>query len=294
MEELEAVGLIFAGTAGRMEEMRWLVGFVLFLPALLRAEEPEKTVQVRLISEFQTISPGKKFYLGLHLQHPPGSHTYWKYPGIVGIATTVKWELPEGFTAGEIEWPAPQIVKMAGHEAQGYEGETLLMIPISAPDAVATNSVTLTAKASWMCCGKTCQPANDVPLSITLAVADSPKTNASTNTLFEKFRARVPRPNPALKATAQRLANGIRLNFSSDPSVRYSFVPENSEVHFFTADGQVDTDQMQGIEMVKNGTFSMSLRLSETAAKVSPSLPGIVRLPQADGSPIYVEIDPKY
>lgn len=277
-----------------MEEMKWLLGFVLLLPALMRAEEPENTVVVRLISEVRTIAAGKKFYLGLHLQHPPGSHTYWKYPGIVGLATTVKWDLPAGFTAGEIEWPAPQIVKMAGHEAQGYESETLLMIPITPPAELASKVVMLSAKASWMCCGKTCQPATEVPFSITLAVAESPQADVATKPLFEKFRAMVPEPNPSWKASVQRHANEILLSLRLDPAARPLFFQDNSAIHFFTGDGQVDTDQKQGFEMIENGNFSINLRLSETASKNSASLPGVVRLPQADGSVIHVEIDPKY
>src|SRR5262245_53837871 len=73
-----------------------------FLPG---ADNPLK---IELVSEVTSIVPGKPFYVGLHLQHQPGDHTYWRFPGIVGVPTGIKWELPEGFKAGPIEWPEPQ------------------------------------------------------------------------------------------------------------------------------------------------------------------------------------------
>ena len=94
-----------------LHPMRWIA----LLPAILLASlshggETEKPLEVSLISESRSIRAGRPFFLGLHLIHPPGSHTYWKNPGIVGLATTVEWDLPPGFSAGEIQWPAPQAV----------------------------------------------------------------------------------------------------------------------------------------------------------------------------------------
>lgn len=273
--------------------MQWLLGLLLFFPMAVRADEPENTLQVRLISEVSSIAAGKKFYVGLHLQHPPNAHTYWKHPGIVGIATTVKWELPAGFTAAEIEWPAPQAVKMAGHEAQGYEGETLLMIPITPPPKLVSNVVTLTAKVSWMCCGKTCQPATDVPFSITLPVAESAEADIATAPLFDKFRNAVPRGSEGCKQiTVHRGDGGIILTLHPVYRRAYPFLTP-AKIHFFTADGQVDSDQPQKIEMSAEGTITLTLTASKTGPEQSESLPGLVVIPTGK-IPRLLEINPRY
>lgn len=264
-----------------------------FLPCLLRAADAEKPLEVQLVSENRSIAPGKVFFMGLHLIHPPGSHTYWKFPGIVGVATSVEWDLPPGFSAGEIQWPAPRVVKMASYDAQGYEGETLLIIPITPPEILNAASVKLTAKVSWMCCGKTCHPATDVPFSITLPVAESAKPDATIRPLFEKFRALLPKPNPKWTVTAQRRPKEIWLTLKP-VSRNMMFFDDLATIHFFTADGQVDSNRTQGFEMIEDGTISMSLSVSETGPKNPPTLPGVVSLPQGRQPAIFVEVDPQY
>ncbi|NJR41310.1 MAG: hypothetical protein HC767_00315 [Akkermansiaceae bacterium] len=113
-----------------------------------------------------------------------------------------------GFTSwrktGEIEWPAPDAVKMANYTAQGYHGETLLMIPISLAPELASQSVTLHAKASWMCCADGCYPAIDIPFSITLPVAGEEKADPTTQPLFQKFRALVAKADSKWQANVKK------------------------------------------------------------------------------------------
>ena len=64
-----------------------------------------------------------------------GWHTYWKNPGDSGIATTIKWDLPPGVTAGEIQWPLPEKLPPAEVTTYGYENEVMLLVPLT----LATN-----------------------------------------------------------------------------------------------------------------------------------------------------------
>ncbi len=104
-----------------------------FTPPVFAASNP---LAISLVSEVTAIEPGKPFYVGLLLKHRDGDHTYWKFPGIVGVPTNVEWNLPEGFKAGPIEWPEPQRVMMFQVKAQGYEGETLLPVRITPPESL--------------------------------------------------------------------------------------------------------------------------------------------------------------
>ncbi len=259
----------------------------LLLLCLLRVGGAEIPLEVRLISENRGIVCGKVFFVGLHLVHPPGAHTYWKNPGIVGVATTVEWELPPGFRAGEIQWPAPKIVKMAIYDAQGYEGETLLLIPITPPENLTTASVTLAAKVSWMCCGETCHPAVKVPFSLKLPVLSAPETDPANGGLFEKFRGLVPRPDPAWAATVTRQQGKITLTLRPPAGV-----PKRSGGHFFTADGQVDSNEKQHVEVLAGG--GLRLTLSATGPEKAEKLPGVVGFSGGGDAPVFLEIDPAY
>lgn len=265
----------------------------LLISCALRAEEIDKPLEIELISEVGTICAGKPFFLGLHLKHPPGTHTYWKNPGIVGISTSIEWELPLGFHAGEIQWPAPKVVKMGGHDAQGYEGETLLMIPITPPAEIAGASVKITAKASWMCCGIGCHPATNIPFAITLPVGDITATDSASRLLFKKFRSQIPKAESSWKEISAKREGG-KIIVTLDPVFRQPdpFL-DPANIRFFTADGQVNSERKQEVSMTAQGVIVMTLDASETAPKLSKSLPGVVVIPTGK-TPRLIEVDPLY
>jgi thiol:disulfide interchange protein DsbD len=231
------------------------------------AAAAENPLKVTLVAEEKVIAPGATFHLGLHLEAPTGHHTYWKHPGIVGLATRVRWTLPAGFTAGEIQWPAPEAVRMARYTAQGYRGETLLIVPVTAPAEMTETTATLTAHASWMCCGERCHPAVDVPFTITLPVAARPAADPARAGLFSRFRARLPVRDDAWQVKVERAPGILRLILSSrDPAITRD-VASLGEVRFFTADGQVDSNRAQHV--TRSGDH-LSIDLPATSADGGP------------------------
>src|SRR6185503_19424912 len=87
----------------------------------------DEVVKASLVADTTAIEPGKPFRVGVRLIMDPGWHTYWKDPGDAGLATTVAWKLPEGFSAGELGWPtAQQTIEPGDIKTNAYSGETLL------------------------------------------------------------------------------------------------------------------------------------------------------------------------
>jgi DsbC/DsbD-like thiol-disulfide interchange protein len=265
-----------------------------FLAApVMAAENP---LQVRMVCEVNAVSPGATFHVGFHLKHPEGYHSYWKHPGIVGLATSVKWSLPEGFEAGEIQWPAPKAVKMASYTAQGYHGETLLIVPMTAPESLQAGSVTLEAQVTWMCCKKACSPAHDVPFSITLPVADKAGSDPETSPMFEEARAKIARPDARWEARAKRAGDQIVLEMRPlEDSARRS-AAELGALRFFTADGQVNSDEPQAIEVREDGSIRWELAWSEYGPDDPSGLPGVVQAAGGwtAGGPEFIEITASY
>lgn len=273
--------------------MRLLTAFLGCILVLSARAEVE-ALKTELISEASTVAPGQTVVVGLHLQHPAGTHTYWKFPGIVGLATRIEWSLPEGVKAGEIQWPAPQKVMMASYETQGYEGETLLMCPITLPASFREKILVLNAKVSWMHCGKTCHPATDQPFSLTLPVGDAVKANPSNQPLFEKFRAKIPTPPTEWKRiSVERKGDQILLTLDPVLRQRDPLWNDHPAICFFTSDGQVDSDQEQKVQVSPAGEIVMTLAASSTGPKNPTSLPGVLELPTGK-APRYVEINPGY
>ena len=82
----------------------------------------------------QGVAPGAAVWIGLHLQHKSGWHTYWKNPGDSGLPTLLEWSLPAGLAAGDILWPTPQRLLVGPLVNYGFEGDLLLPVRLDIAD----------------------------------------------------------------------------------------------------------------------------------------------------------------
>ena len=82
--------------------------FALILSLCISVPAIAEQVKARLVADVETIEPGTPFRLGVLLTIPEHAHIYWRNPGTSGLATGIEWDLPEGFTVGELQWPNPQ------------------------------------------------------------------------------------------------------------------------------------------------------------------------------------------
>ena len=60
-------------------------------------------VKASLVAATDGVVPGGTVTVALKLEHAAHWHTYWVNPGL-GTATTIRWTLPEAFSAGPIVW----------------------------------------------------------------------------------------------------------------------------------------------------------------------------------------------
>ncbi|PWB61138.1 MAG: thiol:disulfide interchange protein, partial [Bradyrhizobiaceae bacterium] len=134
----------------------------MWVPVLANAQVDgaEPHTRIALVSDVRTLQPGIPFTAGIVLTMDPGWHTYWKNPGESGLATEVRWIVPEGFTVGETEWPLPEKKIEEGDVLTfGYGGETMLLATITPPaTALPGTAADLRVEAEWLECEKTCVP----------------------------------------------------------------------------------------------------------------------------------------
>ena len=67
-------------------------------------------VTATLLSNRNAVVPGERFQVALVQQIVKGWHTYWANPGDSGEPTRIEWTLPNGASAGDIQWPAPKAI----------------------------------------------------------------------------------------------------------------------------------------------------------------------------------------
>jgi thiol:disulfide interchange protein/DsbC/DsbD-like thiol-disulfide interchange protein len=155
-------------------------------------------VKARLVSEVASVGPGQKFTVALELDIRDGWHTYWRNPGDSGEPTKLAWQLPPGFTAGDIVWTTPHRFEIAPLVNYGYAKHAVHMVQITAPkDLKAGTPVSLAAKASWLVCSDVCIP-EDVNLQLSLPVsAQGGGSDPASAALFSNARSELPSAQPA-------------------------------------------------------------------------------------------------
>ena len=162
-------------------------------------------VKARLVSEVNAIGPGQAFWVALEFDIRDGWHTYWRNPGDSGEPTKLAWQLPPGFTAGDIVWTTPHRFEIAPLVNYGYAKHAVHLVQITAPkDLKAGTAVSLAAKASWLVCSDVCIP-EDANLQLSLpAGAQAGGVDAGSTALFTTARSELPSAQPA--PTSARIA----------------------------------------------------------------------------------------
>ncbi|WP_461786604.1 protein-disulfide reductase DsbD domain-containing protein [Prosthecobacter sp.] len=246
---------------------RWLVLVVLLSSFVIRHSSFAQTgLKLQLVSEVTAIIPGKPFTVGLWLDHDRGWHTYWRFPGIVGVPTQLKWNLPKGWKAEELIYPEPERTLMFQIKAQGFDRDVMLRAEITPPANLKIGEqVTLTGKASWMCCGNSCHPAS-MDLSLTLPVAETTALNEKWHKLLNEERARAEQTSDAWTASASEKGETVTLTLKpATAEARLSkHQREADKIIVFTEDGWFDTDKPQIIQRQDDGSLVITLTKAET------------------------------
>jgi DsbC/DsbD-like thiol-disulfide interchange protein len=269
--------LLRSSSGGRLSLRRLvLLGFAL----CLSMAQAQTGLKIQLVPEDTAVVPGRSFRVGLFIQHEPGWHTYWRQPGIVGVPTTMTWDLPSGFKVGPLEYPEPEATKMFHIKAQGYERDVLLQTLITPPRHLSPGSeITLSGKAAWMCCGTTCHPGS-MKLEIKLPVAESAQPHPRWATRFAQERAAYAQPSDAWQAEA--IENGMKVVLTLrpiHPEARSFSQGLPPQVVFFTEDGWINSDQDQHVSLNPDGSLTIQLVRAEIFLGGNPPkrLHGIVQ-----------------
>jgi len=260
----------------------WLITFLTFLAPVAAIAEEQKGLSAKLIATTKNIVPGKPLQLGLHIKHDKGFHTYWKNPGMVGLATDLKWKLPEGFTASKISWPYPERTHMAEYPCHGYERDVTLLFTIFPSKEITQKELTLTAAAQWMCCSNECYPGFQ-DLSITLPVSSAPIPDEQNTALIENAKKEIPpftkhwQIELISKADASPIKLRLKANSKTGPTYLYS------------KDGQISSDQKQVFTQESQGVWLLTIARSEYSPEEKKALPLVLQAGDR-----YHSITPRY
>ncbi len=211
--------------------------FVLFcFPglALHGKEVVTEHVTAELIAEKNALIPGQTNTVAVRMKMDDHWHTYWANPGDSGLPTEIKWTLPEGISAGPIQWPAPQWINYFDMVSYAYEGEILLLVDLEvSSEIVKGGSVDLAARVDFLVCKEACIPGS-ADLSLSLPVTTSAEPGAD-QAQIQSTRNQLPQRMAEWEMKV--VDNGESFALSVLAPEGQSF--EGREVTYFSLDGWV-------------------------------------------------------
>ena len=148
----------------------------------------QNAIQPELVLESRAV-PGGEADLAILMHTSPGWHGYWLNPGDAGLPMSVEWELPAGWSMGELRYPVPDRLLVAGIVNYVYEKDYAVLTRLKVP-AGQTGSLPIRAKMRWLACtDKVCVPEQgEVSLNVPTGGM------ATADTRFNEWRRALPRP----------------------------------------------------------------------------------------------------
>jgi thiol:disulfide interchange protein DsbD len=152
--------------------------------------------RVELLSQEKTTGPNQPLLLGLHFVLEKDWHIYWINPGDSGQPPVLQWQLPFGFSAGEIEWPTPEKLKRSTLADYGYKDDVMLLVPIHTPAGLKADSkIDIGLKMKWLICSDVCIP-DHADLHISLPSSSTTTQDPNNTGAFKTATGHLPKPWP--------------------------------------------------------------------------------------------------
>lgn len=253
--------------------------FLLFLGCLLAALDlsarPVKAQRatLELVAETREVVPGETLYLAVHFELDPHWHLYWRNAGASGSAPEFFWSLPEGLTAGEPEYPAPDRLDLGGLTSYIHEDAVTYIVPVEvAATVVPGQRLRIGVEVFYLVCETECL-LGKASLALELTAAETTALGPDAG-LFTTARANQPLADSPWTFTPILQEKRLRVE------VRGAELPE--ALYFYAAEeGFVDPNAPQPY-VVEDGVGVLELPLAFAYFDAAdPVMPGVLQSPSA-------------
>lgn len=223
----------------------------MLLVAAAPVSAEELRVRASLACDAVEIAGEAGFALGVLFEPEPGWHIYWRNPGEAGLATEVVLDLPEGFEAGEVRWPAPVFFEQPGGLAgYGYEEPVVLAAAID-PPADAPERAAVKLEASWLACRDVCVfESAELSAELPLAGAELARSQSA----LSEWRRTIPAEDAVVPYTVTVTGGPVPEAGPADLVVWLSWPEPPGEVELFPDPGP--GLKVEGLRVRTRGTMT--------------------------------------
>jgi thiol:disulfide interchange protein len=246
------------------------------LPAQAQDMPASPIAATKLLLHAPRVVAGDPIRAGVLFTLPEGWHIYWQNPGDSGMPTAFAWTLPEGLSASDIHWPAPESIETDGIFNYGYGGKVILPVDLTPAQNDLTGTVTV--QADWLVCKDIC-----IPESATLS-ATLPATDPQAAQLLDTQAAQL--PTPRVGARYRIAGDEVQLTVPADG---LELSGEGAQVRWFPVeDGIIKNSSPQTIAVTEgdDGAFMLTLTAARGQAEPVAAWHGILTIAAtADDTP---------
>ncbi len=245
---------------------------------------------VEMVTAGPQIAQGGRQTVGFVFAMEEGWHVYWRNAGFAGYPPRVKWTLPEGISAGPLQYPAPERLPLDTTVDYGYEDSVAYPVTIEAAPRIKADksgNVHLAANLNWLVCKQVCVPGKaELGLDLKLAPKgtvvnrDGEKVGALGSALHS-----LPKPLPAkFKLTAN--SSGDNLLLTAITGTR------ETDAEFYPIDPDTIADSSSQLADVLEDGTRIHLQRSASAKTAPKELHGLLKLSGEESYEITVPVTP--
>jgi thiol:disulfide interchange protein/DsbC/DsbD-like thiol-disulfide interchange protein len=242
------------------------------------AEDDKQYVTFRALAERAQVKAGEEIWIAVEQSIAPEWHTYWKNPGDSGAAPRHDWEMPEGFTIGEINWPVPSRLPYPPLMNFGYSENVVLLQKLKIPDVLPEGKIELGLMAEALVCKDICIPAFG---ELTLALNDPMAMDEDNSAYFEQALERLPE---TADWKADFLENGGDLVVNIALPNGFAQNVDLSSVALFPADwGFIDNAAAQSA-MINDNILTLTQKRGDRDLSAIENAGAVLAFNDADGA----------
>ena len=209
---------------------------LLFASYLFSAEpRAEDLIDIQLISDWSVASPDIQIWIGLEISLAPDWHIYWKNAGVSGYPSTLRWDLPRGWSASPMQFPAPYLYQYEGLSGYALKNNFILLVQLSMPETTERNPKISGVFDALICNESTCLP-YEFKFSLDLNETSNPTTHNRHISLIHQAKSLLPFDFPeGVSTNASYNGKNGKIFIQSDKfsllsPKRFAFFPENPSI----------------------------------------------------------------
>jgi hypothetical protein len=215
--------------------------------ASVRAQpgSPAATTERKTMVNFSLVAdglpiPSGTFTLGLRYKIAKGWHTYWDGLNDTGMPASWQLELPDGWTAGEAQWPAPVRYGIEnGVVDHVYMDEATILIPITVPTSTQPGEANIRVSSKWLVCEEACIPEKG-DATLTVKVVAELQASVVPEAIAKSRGRAITRGWGELSQQAPTLAPTTKL----EEAVLHVHVPGATKLAFFPGRGSSPAEDL--------------------------------------------------